>query len=174
MNPTRRPARNQVLPPEEIDRLQALDSPVSLPQLYARLLALFNHSWTTRAMGEALNPPRAATTIHSWVMKARELDLQDTQGPVPLPAPPASPRATPKVLKSPSPGISPDDLATIHTLAPLARKYRATMHPDHPHAKANRELTTITQYLFHNHVTTAELAEAAGVTYRAMARRLGR
>lgn len=61
----------------------------------------------------------------------------------------------------------------IRSLAPLARRYRARANPHGAYAVANEELTQICRELFYNGTTVRELAEVAGVTYRAMARRLG-
>jgi hypothetical protein len=63
--------------------------------------------------------------------------------------------------------------AKISQLAPLARRYRARANPYGVYAVANEELTVICKDLFENGTTVRELAEAAGVTYRAMARRIG-
>jgi hypothetical protein len=43
-----------------------------------------------------------------------------------------------------------------------------------PQATANEELTIICTRLYESNVTVRELSAAAGVTYRAMARRLGK
>jgi hypothetical protein len=61
----------------------------------------------------------------------------------------------------------------IRSLAPLARRYRARANPSGAYAVANEELTELCKDLFHNGTTVRELAETAGVTYRAMARRIG-
>jgi hypothetical protein len=73
-----------------------------------------------------------------------------------------------------SPGISPIDKARIEQLSPLARRYRSKMTLSSPQAVANDELTRICTRLYETNVTVKELAEAANVTYRAMARRLGK
>jgi hypothetical protein len=48
------------------------------------------------------------------------------------------------------------------------------MSPSSEEARANDELTSVCVSLINDNVTVRELAAAAGVTYRAMARRLGR
>jgi hypothetical protein len=48
------------------------------------------------------------------------------------------------------------------------------MTPNSPQALANDELTIICTRLYESNVPVRELAEVAGVTYRAMARRLGK
>ena len=60
----------------------------------------------------------------------------------------------------------------IQELSVLSRRYRAKTSPDSPLALANRELTEIALSLYHRGVPAAEIAKAAGVTYRAMARRI--
>lgn len=60
----------------------------------------------------------------------------------------------------------------IKELSVLSRRYRAKTAPDSPLALANRELTEIALTLYHRGVPAAEIAKVAGVTYRAMARRI--
>ena len=164
----RRSARNQPLPPDEASILASLRG----FSLYARCAELFRAGWTLRAIGEAMEPPRTRSTIQTWVDKA-----QDTTPTVSLP-PVASPElSTPKVytpVRPPSPGIAPFEKARIESLAPIARKFRSGMSPDHTAAKANQDLTDLCKALHSINVSIAELADAAGVTYRAMAKRLGR
>jgi hypothetical protein len=59
-------------------------------------------------------------------------------------------------------------------LSTLARRYRARTVPDSPLAQANRDLTAMAIALRSMGVPTAAIAEAAGVSYRAMARRLSK
>jgi len=167
-NSDRRSARNQALPPEEADILRSLKG----FSLYARANHLYNAGWTLRAIGEAFSPPKVRSTVRSWVERGRE---STTTQPLPVVEPPTL--ATPPEyipIKAVSPGISPADLALIQELAPISRKFRASMSPRHPAALANQELTDLCLTLYTNHVTITELAKAADVTYRAMAKRLGK
>lgn len=165
---TRRSARNQALPTPEAEILANLRG----FRLFNRAKALFEAGWTLASIGKAFDPEKPRTTVKSWVDKG-DSALQAPD----LPEIPVPEYATPPeyVHKRPkSPGISPDDLDTIRTLAPIARKYRSSMSPAHKAAVANRELTEICERLAAADVTVRELADAAGVSYRAMARRLGR
>jgi len=76
--------------------------------------------------------------------------------------------------KNTSPGISDADMTTITHLAPISRKYRASMSNRHPAAISNQDLTDLCTKLYENNVTITELSRAAGVTYRAMAKRIGK
>lgn len=160
----RRAARKQDLPESEAQLLNKLFD----DELTTRLNDLYNAGWTLQAMGNAFDPPRIRTTVRSWMVRRYmrvELDA-------PLPKP-RGPRGY--VPRRPvSPGISKDDMARIKALAPLARTYRSKMDPGSPQAIANLSLTELCLSLNERNVTVKELAEAAGVTYRAMARRLGK
>lgn len=164
---TRRPARNQPLPPDEIEKLNTLKG----FNLYRHVFSLFSVGWTLRAIGEAFTPPKARSTVQSWVEKGRETPLIATDTvPTPvLATPPAYIR-----MKPVSPGILPAELAKIKDLAPIARKFRSGMSPLHKAALANEELTVVCRDLAARNVTITELAAAAGVTYRAMSKRLDR
>jgi hypothetical protein len=62
----------------------------------------------------------------------------------------------------------------LRELSAQAKRYRAKTAPDSPLALANDELTAIARTLRSMGVPTAAIAEAAGVSYRAMARRLSK
>ena len=62
----------------------------------------------------------------------------------------------------------------LKQLSDLAKRYRAKTAPSSPLAQANDELTSIAKTLRSMGVPTAAIAEAAGVSYRAMARRLSK
>lgn len=62
----------------------------------------------------------------------------------------------------------------LKQLSDLAKRYRAKTSPNSPLAVANDELTAIARTLRSMGVPTAAIAEAAGVSYRAMARRLSK
>lgn len=79
-----------------------------------------------------------------------------------------------RVFDPRSPIMTPDERRKIKELAPIARRYRARANPSGIFARANDELTVITLDLYSRGASVRELAQAAGVTYRAMARRLGR
>lgn len=162
---TRRPARKQALPKDEADLLNTLFD----DYLYTRVNQLFDEGWTLQAIGDAFDPPRGRSTIRFWASRRHDKTLLDN--------PPPRPRLAPRgyVSRRPvSPGISSADMERITRLSPLARKYRAKMSTSSIEARANQELTDLCVHLAAQDVTVRELAAAAGVTYRAMARRLGR
>lgn len=79
-----------------------------------------------------------------------------------------------RVYDPEKPRVSPAQRSKISTLAPLARRYRARTSPNGTYARANTELTDLCKKLYYSGASVRELSLAAGVTYRAMARRLGR
>jgi len=162
---TRRTARGQTLPETEVAILATLQHDA----LFARVAALYQAGWPLRAIGEAFNPPKARSSVANLVEKAAHItNLPQVEAPVLATPPEYIP------VKPVSPGISPADLAEIAALAPKARKFRAGMSPAHRIAIANQRLTDLCTVLFDSGVTIRELSDAAGVTYRAMAKRLGR
>jgi hypothetical protein len=62
----------------------------------------------------------------------------------------------------------------LQDLSKLAKRYRAKTSPDSPFSQANSELTAVANTLRSMGVPTADIAKAAGVSYRAMARRLSK
>jgi hypothetical protein len=163
---TRRSARGQSLPTYEISFLNELEG----YELFARAKMLYSEGWTLRSIGEAFEPPRARSTVRYWINSPIPIASARNSlrtAPIPVLATAAS---TARIPRRP---LTPAEFSRIAELAPLARKYRATMNPGHQSAKANRELTELCARLHHTErVTIRDLAEAASVSYRAMARRV--
>ena len=166
----RRPARSQPIPPNEATYLNSLE-PDALIQ---RTNELYQSGWTLQAIGDALTPPRSRSTIRSWVLRYQ---LPETPRPAPAPLPSPNYATHPDGYQSRrplSPGILPDELALIQELAPIARQYRSKMATHSAAAVANDRLTAICIRLYTSGVPIRELANAAGVTYRAMVKRVKR
>lgn len=89
-------------------------------------------------------------------------------------SPAARPQVRRRVYDPKAPRLTPANRRRISDLAPLARRYRARTSINGTYARANRELTELCQTLYRSGASVRELSIAAGVTYRAMARRLGR
>lgn len=163
---SRRSARGQSLPSEEIGVLRSLDG----YELAIRAKHLYQVGWTLRSIGEAFDPPRARSTVRYWINSITPIASVYTD----LPTAPIPTLSTSEAsYQKPRRALTVDERSTIARLAPSARKYRATMRPGHASAKSNRELTEMCVRLHHeDRVTISDLAEAAGVSYRAMARRV--
>jgi hypothetical protein len=166
---TRRTARSQPVPPSEVEYLNSLEIDALIP----RVNALYKAGWALQAIGDCLDPRRPRSTVRSWVVKADELgSLEIVDAPI-LPSPKHKTSAEGYQKRRPtSPGIPEDTFDEIRSLAPLARSYRARMTQTSSAAVANRRLTDICSKLHENGVGIRELAEAAGVTYRAMYKRI--
>jgi hypothetical protein len=76
--------------------------------------------------------------------------------------------------KPKSPGIPKETQERLRYLAPLARYYRSGMASTSLNGSANEEMNEIVLDLYNKNVKIAEIAKAAGVTNRAIARRLGK
>jgi hypothetical protein len=157
------------LPTDEVNFLQSL----MREEMESRLRALWLSGWSLSIIGNSLVPPRPKTTIHFWVRRSK--DTKQFR-PVPLPPPKSLTTSVPTKnaprLRSVSPGVPADTRVRLRELSALSKRYRAKTAPTSPLALANKELTAIAHQLRSRGVPTALIAEAAGVTYRAMARRL--
>lgn len=172
MTETRRAARGQDLPQTEVTALRSLGEGIAL---YIRCRNLYEAGWTLRAIGDALDPKRPRSTVRTWVTKEFQYGTTlYTQYNGPLPIPELATPAHYEKKTPPSPGISPSDLDFIAAWAPEARKYRSGMPSSSEPALDNVRLTELVLRLHEEGVPVRELANAAGVTYRAMARRLGK
>jgi hypothetical protein len=169
MEERRRYARDEGLPQSEIDLLRSMEK--SKKALYCRARQLFEAGWTLQAIGNAFALPFRRSTVQYWVKMGDLTHKIDQKLPFP-------PNFTPKrgyQRKKPlSPGISMENSERLRYLAPLARNYRSGMGLASLQGSANTELTELATNLHSEGVSIAELARASGVTFRAMARRLGK
>jgi hypothetical protein len=157
------------LPDDEVTFIQSL----SRPEMESRLRKLWEAGWSLSVLGDSLSPQRPKTTIHFWVKRAEPMEQQRQ---IPLPPPKSLttsvPTKTAPRLRSISPGVPSDIRDRIRELSDLARRYRAKTPPTSPIALANDELTAIARTLSSMGVPTQAIADVAGVSYRAMARRI--
>lgn len=177
------------LPAAECDFLRVL----MREELYARAQELHRVGWSVTAIANAFDPPKPRSTVHTWLSRPHTITHSR-----PLPSPSSSSSSSRSSIAAaenstsdfsssklklkrerrtytPSaPALSAAEKDRIKVIAPLARRYRARANPNGVYASANTELTQISLEAYSRGVSVAELAAAAGVTYRAMARRLGR
>lgn len=166
---------------------------------YAR--DLYAQGWSLAAIGEAMDPPRPRSTVRSWISSPLPSSPSSSSSspittaedlhppyPPPLPPPPSpllrpsapshssapspKPRAERRFFDPRSPDLSVTAARKIAHLAPLARRHRSRTAPTSPYALANDELTQICRAEYERGVSIRELAAAAGVTYKAMERRV--
>ena len=169
---SRRAARGQQLPPGEVEYLNNLPKEA----LIYRVKMLFDEGWPLDAIGQSFQRKRPRSTVRSWVLRAEDNWDSDAcllfaDAPIPTPQLKTDDNGYQKVRPE-SPGIKPADREQIHYLAPLARTYRSRMSSTSAAAVANERLTNLCKKLHANNVPIKELAEAAGVTYRAMYKRI--
>ena len=184
----------QVLPESEREFLAVLKG----DELKGRVKSLHKAGWTLQAISQAFTPPKQRSTLHSWTQsKARPV----LSPPLPLVSSSSSSSKStlPTAEKSASTSDQNSDLnsdrsqtrsyrmydteapvlsKSVHNriakIAPIARRYRSKANPNGAYKEANDELTSIVKEQYARGVSIRELCLAAGVTYRAMARRLGR
>lgn len=167
---TRRPARNQPIPPHEVQLLNSIKGPT----LHARVHALYHAGWALQAIGDCLDPKHPRSTVRSWVLRdidPTKINQEVIDAPIPTPKHKTHPEGYQKKRPAPT-EIPQDDLDQIQSLAPLARTYRSRMSRTSAPAVANDRLTAICIRLHANGVGITELAAAANVTYRAMYKRV--
>ena len=171
------------LPQDEREFLAALASSPDPDALKLRLVVLFSAGWSLTALGEALTPKRPRATVHYWVRTTPTSPLSDTNHPAvarPAPAPtyPSSTAIsslTPSAsVRSISPSVPEQFVTLLPRLALEARRYRARMSPSSRFATANRQFTEICKELHAMGVPSQKIAQVAGVSYRAIARRVAK
>lgn len=166
---SRKSARGQKLPPQEVEYLNSL----TLDALIVRVNALYNVGWPLQAIGEALSPRRPRSTIRSWVVRAAESEKHELVDAPIVPTPRQKEVTEVRQKgKGDTPEISSSVMYEIKTLAPLARGFRSRMASTSAAAVANSRLTELCVKLYKDGVGIKELAQAAGVTYRAMYKRI--
>jgi len=164
---SRRPARNQPIPLSESNLLASLD----YDHAVLRTKQLFDAGWTLQAIGDAFTPPKGRSSVKAWV--DRPSPPPSIHVDVPIPSPTYQTPRNGYQRKTPkSPGVPSDVQANLRVLAPVARGYRARMPAGHPIARANTEFDAVIKDLHDHYVSVADIARAAQVTHRAIARRL--
>lgn len=167
MTEERRSARDVDLPEEEKSTL-AVDCDTKAKR-NCRARQLFEAGWTLRAIGEAFTPPYRRSTVKYWVQQGDYVYRINVPVSIPNVRPTGYRRKKPV-----SPGIPATTQQRLAYLAPLARYYRSGMASTSLNAQANQEFSSLVHELFSGNVTIAEIAKASNVTFRAIARRLGR
>jgi hypothetical protein len=156
------------LPASEIDFLNSL----AISHRDSRLAVLHEAGWSFAVLAKALNKPK--TTIHFWTKHAIK-DPTMSLNPIPRPTTSitsAFPVPYSVRVRTISPKVPPDIRPRLRELSLLSRRYRARTPYNSPIAVANREMTSLAVNLYAKGVPTADIANAAGVSYRAMARRI--
>lgn len=160
------------LPQSEIDFLAALAS-TDTKALHSRLRALWEAGWSLSVLGNALNPKRPRATIHYWVRKApvtqqiKEIPSVDFSKPLTT----ALLGVVPAKTRTIAPSVTPEMAARLRSLSLQARRYRSRTTEGNRFAVANREFTELVKELRSQGVPAVDIAEAAGISYRAVARR---
>lgn len=159
------------LPNDEVEFLGSLPR----EEMESRLRSLWESGWSLQSLGDSLIPPRPKTTIHFWVKRAENREqFREIPPPPPKSLTTSVPIRSAPRTRTVSPGVPPAMKPRLRELSALARRYRAKSPPDSPYAIANDQLTEMAQNLRMMGVPTVKIAEAAGVSYRAMARRLSK
>lgn len=156
------------LPTDEIEFLQQLTP----EKRKSRLAALHDAGWSLSVLSRALDTPK--TTIHFWIKNADKTDFF-SQKPVPGPhisLTRALQNGQTLRTRTISPKIPPDLVPKIRELSLKSRRYRSRTPKNSPIAVASQELTRLAVLLHSRGVRTSDIADAAGVSYRAMARRI--
>jgi len=165
---SRRYARLQSIPEKETVFINSLSG----INLHKRASALYHAGWTLQSIGDALSPTRTRSTIKSWVDRYPNPSVKDlTDVDVPIPRL-RTPEGGYQRLTPVSPGVPPHTEERLAQLAPQARLFRHRMPAGHPYAKANEEMNQLVLELRDNDVSIADIARAANVTHRAIARRI--
>jgi hypothetical protein len=160
------------LPQSEINFLADL-SLSDQKVFHARLKALWEAGWSLSVLGNSVSPKRPRATIHYWVRRAEQYTAH-----VPVPTPEFNnPFATALLgvvsakTRTISPSVTPEVSERLRSLSLQARRYRSRTSSTNKFAVANEEFTALVKDLRAQGVPAVEIAEAAGISYRAVARR---
>lgn len=162
------------LPQSEINLLAEL-SMSDQKVFHSRLRALWEAGWSLSVLGNSVSPKRPRATIHYWVRKADAYRAN-----TPIPSPEFNKPFTTALLgvvsgsaktRTISPSVTPEVSERLRSLSLQARRYRSRTSDSNTFAVANREFTELVKELRAQGVPAVEIAEAAGISYRAVARR---
>ena len=156
------------LPEAQADRLRALHASGDRPALKAYINALRAQQWPLRAIGEPLGLSRS--TIQYFEKTAEYVDHTILDIPF---SPKAIETAGARTVRwrSHLPG---NQKAWLHVLAQQARKVRAQTLPGSAPHRASEDLDNLIEHYLNRMVPVTEIAEAMGVTHRAVKARIER
>lgn len=162
------------LPQQEVDYLKML-SASSVKLFHSRLRALWEAGWSLSVLGNSLSPKRPRATVHYWV---RNIEISPKALEVPVPQPEFY-KSLPSALlgvvsaktRTIAPSVTPEVAKRLRELSLQARRYRARTASTNKFAVANQEFTALVKELRSQGVPAVDIAEAAGISYRAVARR---
>ena len=158
----------ETLPAAQAEHLRALYASGDRPGLKAYIVALRAKQWPLRAIGEPLGLSRS--TIQYFERSASYID--NTRVEIPL-----SPRAIEtdgvKTVRWRS-HIPENQKPTLRLLSDQARRVRAQTPADSPLRRASTDLDYWIEHYLYRMVPVTEIAEAMGVTHRAVKARLER
>lgn len=163
------------LPQSEINYLDSL-SKSNIDEFYSRLRALWEAGWSLSVLGSALSPKRPRATVHYWVRKA---SLRQQGVPIPRPeyVKPLTSALQSDVsgkTRTISPTVTPEIAERLRSLSLQARRYRSRTAEGNKFAVANREFTALVKALRAEGIPAVDIAQAAGISYRAVARRIAK
>lgn len=169
-----------MLPESEAALLSSLD----VPAQRARARELFAAGWSLSAIGDACSPPRSRSTVQSWVSSLSSSPSFSSSSSSPITAAefsrsaaesaPVQRRKRAEPFDPRRPKLDGSTAAQISMIAPLARRFRSGSSPTGEYARANDTLTRVCKEEFARGVSIRELSDAAGVTYKAMEKRVKR
>jgi hypothetical protein len=160
------------LPQSEIDYLAQLSASDKFA-FQSRLKALWEAGWSLSILGNSVSPKRPRATIHYWVRQAASVP-QLAAIPQPefnQPLPTALLGVVSATTRTIAPSVTPDVAAKLRALSLQARRYRSRTSESNQFAVANREFTALVKDLRSQGIPAVDIANAAGISYRAVARR---
>lgn len=163
------------LPQSEIDYLDSL-AKTDTDAFQSRLRALWEAGWSLSILGNSVSPKRPRATIHFWVRKAVQKP-QNAQIPQPSFNRPLTSVLTSEIsgkTRTISPTVTPETAQKLRSLSLQARRYRSRTADTNRFAVANREFTAMCKELRSQGVPAVDIADAAGISYRAVARRIAK
>ncbi len=160
------------LPQNEVEYLKALAS-ANVKLFHSRLKALWEAGWSLSVLGNSLTPKRSRATVHYWVRNASSISQT-----IEVPKPEFS-KSLPSALlgvvqaksRTVSPSVTPEVAKQLRELSLQARRYRARTSSTNKFAVANEQFTKLVKELRSQGIPAVDIAEAAGISYRAVARR---
>jgi hypothetical protein len=169
---SRRAARQSSLPQSEVYLLKTLTS----TKLKKRTAQLFHAGWTLQAIADAFTPPKSRSTIKNWAdqyptSEHSSVDSDILIAPIPQPTYKTDPNGYQR-LTPVSPGVPPHTQEELREISKLSKLYRYRMPTTHAYATASKRFTEIILELRTANVSIADIARAAEVTHRAIAKRI--
>jgi predicted GIY-YIG superfamily endonuclease len=157
----------QVLPDDEVEFLNSLDRGT----FFARCAELYRAGWRTSTIARQAKVSPTVSNLNTGIKQSLHLSTGRPVPPMPDPLTPISDGSR-SDYRSRSYSITESESKELCSLAPIASKNRPNTPPSSRVGQANQRYIDLVNSLYSRGASVGEIADASGVTYKMVSKRV--